>query len=156
MLKGRSESLSKFTPILAVLLFFLLGTLWESYTGQNADNSKTNEIQRLLMGLPFYPNTKEAHGRTRMASGHKAYISQSYRCEADYGEIKRFFLSELGVRGWEFSGEDVLSGKGGGAFLLRFRRGEYELSIESLGEKARDGWGDEYEWDYSIGIDWKP
>jgi hypothetical protein len=78
----------------------------------------------------------------------KAFISRTFRCKTSYEVVKGFYLERLGEDGWQFAGERQLKdwGRDVGGRELKFRRGEYEATIDYAGEKA------DYGWDYGIGI----
>jgi len=81
----------------------------------------------------------------------KAFVSKSFRSKASYDEVKRFYVEHLTQEGWQLVEERNLKDwdRDLGGRELGFRRGDYEVTIEYAGEKAKRGW------DYGIGIGWR-
>jgi hypothetical protein len=83
------------------------------------------------------------------SDGRKAYQGKYYRSIAPYDDVKRFYLEKLEGHAWVFETEKELSawGRDRGGRELKWRKGEYDLSIEYAGKANQD-------WDYAISISW--
>ena len=92
----------------------------------------------------------EVNSATISSTG-KAYVSKTFRSRASSDDVKRFYLERLSQNGWKIVDERQLKnwGRDVGGRELKFRRGDYEVTIEIAGEKS------DYGWDYGIGIGWK-
>jgi hypothetical protein len=82
----------------------------------------------------------------------KAFVSRGFSSEARYDDVKLFYMGELTKEGWKFANERKLKNweTDLGGRELKFRRGEYEITIEYAGERA------DYGWEYGVGIGWTP
>ncbi|MGH9929179.1 MAG: hypothetical protein ACREA9_08125 [Pyrinomonadaceae bacterium] len=78
----------------------------------------------------------------------KASIGRSFRCQASYDDVKRFYSERLGQDGWELADERQLKdwGRDVGGREIKFRKGDYQVVIGYAGERAN------YGWDYGIDI----
>jgi hypothetical protein len=83
------------------------------------------------------------------ASGRNVYKGTSFRSQEPYESVKRFYLEKLVAQGWEFENEKKLNNWGFDqqGRELKWRKGEYKLSIEYAGSANQD-------WDYSVSISW--
>lgn len=113
------------------------------------DRARLNEVNRIWTAFPLYPGMVEVDHSKASGFG-KAYISKGFRCKATYDDVKRFYLERLPQDGWQLVSERKLKGweRDLGGRELKFRRGDYEVTIEYAGEGAN------YGWDYGIGIGW--
>jgi hypothetical protein len=129
---------------LVVLLFSLITI---SCFSSAQDRARLDEVKRIWTAFPLYPQMQEVDTSTGSGFG-KAFISRTFRCKTSYEVVKGFYLERLGEDGWQFAGERQLKdwGRDVGGRELKFRRGEYEATIDYAGEKA------DYGWDYGIGI----
>ena len=87
---------------------------------------------------------------SKTSKGTIAVISKLYSSDAPYDDIKKFYVTELGQRRWEYIGERLVKdwGRDLGGYVLTFRSGEYRLSISYSGKNA------DYGWDYAVEIVW--
>lgn len=111
--------------------------------------SKLEEIKIIWATLPLYHGMIEVNHSASSGFG-RAFMSKSFRSEASYDEIKRFYSERLARVGWQLARERPLKdwNKDLGGQLIEFRNGEFGLSIEYAGQKA------DYGWNYGIGITW--
>ena len=125
----------------------LLSLIVVSCFSSAQDKSRLDEVKRIWSVFPLYPQMEEIDSSTASGFG-KAYISKSFRCKASYDDVKRFYLQRLTEDGWQFLNERQLKDweRYTGGRELKFRRADYEVTIEYAGEKA------DYGWDYGIGI----
>lgn len=115
----------------------------------NRDDERFKEVEQLFRAIPVYPGSEEV--TTSSSSKDRiARLGKVYKSNASYDELKRFYTDSLTRLGWQLERErqvkDWWSDFGGRE--LRFRDGEYYISIEYAGEKANNGWN------YGISVGW--
>jgi hypothetical protein len=132
---------------LIVALAFLATCAYEGLSPKR-DEQKSKEIERQWADLPVYPDMVPTSSSSS-SGGRNAYKGTSFRSSAPYEDVKRFYMDRLGGHGWVFEKEKRLSewGVDRGGSELKWRKGEYVLSIEYAGNDNRD-------WDYGIDISW--
>lgn len=110
---------------------------------------KLNEIKTIWATIPLYPRMTEVN-HSASSGFRRAFMSKSFRSEASYNDIKRFYSDHLVQAGWKLVTEEPLKDwdKDLGGQVLEFRKGEYQLSIQYSGEKA------DYGWQYGIDVRW--
>lgn len=131
----------------SMVLFFCLTIVSCFLPAQ--DRARLEEINRIWSAFPLYTGMVEANNSTASGFG-KAFVSKSFRCKASYEDVKRFYVERLSQDRWQLAGERQLKdwNRDLGGRELKFRRGDYVVTIEYAGEKADHGW------DYGIGIGW--
>lgn len=129
-------------------LFFYLSMA--SCFSSAQDKARLNEVKRIWLTFPLYSGMQEVNNSTASGFG-KAYISKGFRSQANYDDVKRFYLERLNQDGWQLAGERQVKDweRDLGGRELKFRRVDYEATIEYAGERAK------YAWDYCIGIGWR-
>jgi hypothetical protein len=82
----------------------------------------------------------------------KAYVSRAFQSQADYDEVKQFYVERLTKDGWQMISEGPLKDweRDLGGRVLEFHKGDYKVTIEYSGGRADKGW------EYSIGVGWMP
>jgi hypothetical protein len=115
----------------------------------NRDDERLKEVEQLFRAIPIYPGSEEV--TTSSSSKDRiARLGKVYKTNASYDELKGFYTDSLTRLGWQPERErqikDWWSDLGGRE--LRFRDGEYYISIEYAGEKAN------YGWNYGISVGW--
>jgi hypothetical protein len=136
----------RLSSALIVLVFSLMiGSCFSSAQ----DRARLDEVKRIWTTFPLFPEMQEVANSTASGFG-KASIGRSFRCKARYDDVKRFYLERLGQDGWQLVKERQLKDweHDLGGRELKFRKGEYEVTIEFAGERA------DYGWDYGINIGW--
>ena len=113
------------------------------------DAAKLEEIKSIWARLPLYPGMQETDSSTTSGYG-KALVSKKFRSDAQYEDVKRFYIERLEPDGWKIDGEKQLKDIGSdfGGYEIRFRKGDIALAIEYAGPRAN------YGWQYGIGVSW--
>lgn len=113
------------------------------------DNAKFEELKAIAAQLPTYPGMQEISSTASGGYG-KAIVSKSYRSDARYEDVKRFYIEHLERDGWKLTSERQLNGFGGdpGGYLIEFHKGDVSIGIEYAGERAN------YGWQYGISVSW--
>jgi hypothetical protein len=120
-----------------------------SACGPNSNGSKLRELESLQQGVPVFETFVETSVH-KTSKSDLAGISKLYKSAAPYDDVKRFYVSQMTDKGWEYTGEQSILnwGEDRGARTLAFRCGEYRLSIFYTGEDP------EYRYRYAIEIGW--
>jgi hypothetical protein len=136
---------------LGTWLVVLFLCLFVSCFSTSQDRARLDEVNRIWTAFPLYPGMQQVDSFKSSGLG-KAYVSRGFRSEATYDEVKRFYFERLNKDGWRFASERNLKDweRDFGGRELKFRRGDYEVTIEYTGERA------DYGWEYGIGIGWSP
>jgi hypothetical protein len=123
--------------------------LMYDHFGLNRAGSKLKEIETLWSAIPPYGRSIEISSDST-SSGRKAYVSKKYKSDAGYDDISGFYHEILLRNGWYLVDEGRLTDWGidNGGIRIKYRQGDYTLSIEYAGKKA------DYGWNYGIGIGW--
>lgn len=131
---------------LMVLLFSLMIV---SCFSSAKDRARLAEVKRIWTAFPLYPGMQQVDNSTASGFG-KASIGKNFRSKASFDGVKQFYLERLSQDGWKLTRERQLKdwGRDLGGRELKFRRGEYDITIEYAGERA------DYGWDYGISIGW--
>lgn len=128
-----------------ILVLFGVAAYYTQNTGTQAElRTKALMVEfNLIQPLP-------GATRNNLYSGNKG-AGAYYRSNKSYKEIRSFYSVEASKNGWEFFNEVILRpwGNDFDRQLISFRKGDYILSIEYVGEKANNGW------DFSVGLSWK-
>lgn len=143
--------MSKTKPTLLSFLIVCLAFFsmcWYEAIGPNKNKEKSAEVDRLWAEIPVYPGMIATNSASS-ASGRKVYKGMGFRSQEPYESVKRFYLEKLVAHGWEFENERKLNNWGSDqqGRELKWRRGEYKLSIAYAGSANRD-------WDYDVSISW--
>ena len=98
----------------------------------------------------MYPGFVQIRDNFRVAAPHIASLSLSFKSDAPFDDVRRFYVEKLASDGWQLVEDRKLSdwGRDMGGHLLEFRRGEYQIAIEKGGRNNDD-------WDYGINFSWK-
>lgn len=139
--------LSKNFGLITIALLF--GVCDRDPDGNNKDDSKTREIERLWLALPIYPGFAE-NDTFRVSRGQNARISHQYVSSAPASDVQAFYMREASAQGWVFVRQKKLTdwGRDFGGFELQFKKSDFTMDITYAGAKA------DYGWNYSIGIQW--
>ena len=144
--KEEHLTVSKFVVGFCILLVALVYSgCWSS----KEDAAKLEELKSVWARLPSYPGMQETHSSTTSGYG-KALVSKDYRSNAQYEDVKRFYVERLQQDGWKLDGEKQLKGLGSdfGGYEIRFRKADLAIAIEYAGPRAN------YGWEYAIGVSW--
>jgi hypothetical protein len=84
------------------------------------------------------------------SGGGKAMVSKTFRSDARYDDVRRFYVERLEQDGWKIHAEKPLKdwGRDFGGYEIRLRKGDLTIAIEYAGQNA------DYGWDYGIGVSW--
>lgn len=139
----KSEQLRK---LLIGCIIIIIPVTWiyvEKKLSPNANDAKLREVTDTWAIIPVYPGWVERSNHTT-SKASVASLSKGYTSDAPYDDVKKFYISELRQRAWEYEGESHFKdwGKDYGGRSIAFRRGEYRISIFYAGE--RTGNGDQY------------
>lgn len=113
------------------------------------DAAKLEEVKSVWARLPSYPGMQETHSQTTSGGG-KAMISKTFRSDARYDDVRRFYVERLEPDGWKIYDDKQIKNWGSdfGGHEIRFRKSDLSIVIEYSGEKADFGW------QYGIAVSW--
>jgi len=79
-----------------------------------------------------------------------ALVSDTYRTNLSYGEVRKHYNAELSKQGWAFYMEEPLTewGKDLGGKEAHYCKGRYRAELQWAGERANDGF------DYAFSMSW--
>ena len=129
--------------------WLLLSLLFSGCWSAKEDASKLEEVKSVWARLPSYPGMQETHSSTTSGYG-KARISKSYRSDARYEDVRRFYVEHFERDGWKIVQDKQLKDWGSdfGGHEIRLRKADLQVAIEYTGERA------DYGWQYAIGVSW--
>ncbi len=109
-----------------------------------------SEVERLRSEFPVHPGFVRISDDSGVAVPHVASLGSSFKSDAPFDDVRRFYVEKLTSDGWQLVGDRKLSewGRDVGGHLLEFRRGEYRIAIEKGGSNNDD-------WDYGINFIWE-
>ena len=139
--------------ILLIGMLLIIGVNVAAYlskrSSSNRDNARFQEVEKLFQAIPIYPGSEEVD-TSSSSKDRIARLGKVFKANASYDELERFYIDNLSGLGWHLESErqvkDWWSDLGGRE--LRFRDGEYYVSIEYAGEKA------DYGWNYGVSVGW--
>ncbi len=140
------------TLVLGLLLIIgveVAAYLWKQHS-PNRDDLKLKEVKEFFKRIPVYPGSEQVD--TSLTSKERiAQAGALYRSNASYQELRDYYVKKLVSLGWRLEEERVVKDwwRDLGGRELRFRDGEYYVSVQYAGEKA------EYGWNYSISVGWR-
>jgi hypothetical protein len=137
---------SKFVVGFCCLLVVLM---YSGCWSAKEDAEKLEAVKSVWARMPSYPGMQETYSNTTSGYG-KALVSKHYRSNAQYEDVKRFYVDHLQQDGWKLEGEQQLKGLGSdfGGYEIRFRKADLAIAIEYAGPRAN------YDWQYGIGVSW--
>ena len=137
------------TKVLMLSLLILLVSGCK-YIESSPPPPQMSEVERLRSNFPVYPGFVQIPDNFRVAAPHIASLSLSFKSDAPFDDVRRFYVEKLASDGWQLVEDRKLSdwGRDMGGHLLEFRRGEYQIAIEKGGRNNDD-------WDYGINFSWK-
>ncbi len=140
---------SKLIRLLITLLTCVIAGACDS-DGPNRDNSKLREIEQVWQTVPIYPGLVEVD-QSSLSSGSEALVSKQYRSDASFGEVRRFYVEQLGGQGWRLVDDREVKdrGRNRGERQVEFRRGEFYLDVRYAGARRV-----ELGWTYAIDVKW--
>ena len=137
------------TRILTLSLLLLL-TGGCGYMGSSPPPPQMSEVERLRSTFPVYPGFVQISDDFRVAAPHVASLGLSFKSDAPFEDVRRFYVEKLTSDGWRLAEDRKLSdwGRDMGGHLLEFRRDEYRIAIEKGGSNNDD-------WDYGVNFSWE-
>jgi hypothetical protein len=140
----------KVLPSALFFMVFLFLVHLEKQNSPNRDDLKLKELQQLATEIPVFPAFSEVttHESSRSID---AGVYKYYFGVAHYDDVKQFYSSKLGERGWRLSREENLKDwfRDYGGKQLTFEKGNYLIVIEYDGDnpnRGRSNYGVSFIW----------
>ena len=110
------------------------------------DDSKIADTKRLWQTVPVYSGMMETVTNIVPADS-PLVITKTYKSDAQFADVQRFYVERLVAVGWKFVGESEVKDRGRirGERLLEFTQGSHRLIIQFAGQLRAD-----LGWDYAI------
>ena len=115
-------------------------------TAPRPDDLKIAETKRLWQTVPIYPGVTVTVNNTVTADS-PLVITKTYKLDAQFADVRQFYLERLAPAGWQFVGENEVKHKGRirGERVLTFTHSNHRLIVQFAGELRGD-----LGWDYAV------
>src|ERR671915_2248009 len=96
------------TKILTFSLLILLTSGCE-YIESSPPPPQMSEVERLRSTFPVYPGFVQIPDNFRVAAPHVASLSLSFKSDAPFDDVRRFYVEKLTSDGWQLAEDRKLS-----------------------------------------------
>jgi hypothetical protein len=138
-------------PIAFVIAFEIFWVYQFRVNGPKASEAQT-ELETEFRSIKTLPGSTALFYHATNSPG-QALVSDTYRTNLTFADVRRFYDAELTRHGWSFYLEEPMTewGKDLGGKSARYCKGSYRADLQWAGERANHRW--DYAFSMSYGLD---
>lgn len=135
---------------MVAICFFAILFIAPNFNSEQMKESYTI-IENNFVNIKNFPES-ELIKKNSIKKSNTVLISGNFKTEAQYEDIKNYYMDELKTEGWEYVSEHTPKdwGKDKGLKALDFKKDEMELEVFYITPKNQK----EYGCNFSISINW--